>query len=122
MHETLALSAPNRQIHRRKGQTCTHVYRPDNGDPTHRLMATNFEFLFVRWIANLTEGHFPARSRVANANLLTRVSLVIPVFVKNPRFNIFSKNCEENVSKSEQFSSLVHCSLALRNCGVAFLP
>jgi hypothetical protein len=65
-------------------------------------MATNFEFLFVRWIANLTEGHLPAGSRVANANLLTQLSLVIPVFVKNPRFNIFSKNCEENVSKSEQ--------------------
>src|SRR5881409_4442466 len=60
MHETLALSAPNRQIHRRKGQTCTHVYRPDNSDPTHRLTATNFEFLFVRWIANLTEVHLPS--------------------------------------------------------------
>src|SRR5213079_60440 len=94
MHETLALSAPNRQIHRRKGQTCTHVYRPDNGDPTHRLMATNFEFLFVRWIANPTEGHFPVGSLVVNANLSI-----------HPRLNIFSKNCEKNVSKSEQFSS-----------------
>lgn len=65
-------------------------------------MATNFEFLFVSWIANLTEGHLPAGSRVANANLLIRGSLVIPVFVKNPRFNIFSKICEKNVSKSEQ--------------------
>jgi hypothetical protein len=105
MHEILAISAPNRQIHRRKGQTCTHVYRPDNGDPTHRLMVANFEFLFVRLIANLTEGHLPAGNRVANANLLIRGSLVIPIFVKNPRFNIFSKNCEENASKSEPFSS-----------------
>jgi len=64
-------------------------------------MATNFEFLFVRWIANLTEDHLPAGSRVANVNLLTRVSLVIPVFVENPRFNIFSKNCEEKFSKNE---------------------
>ena len=68
-------------------------------------MATNFEFLFVSWIANLTEGHLPVGSRVPNANLLAPVDLVIPVFVKNPRSNIFSKNCEENVSKSEQFSS-----------------
>src|SRR6266567_432556 len=105
MHETLALSAPNRQIHRRKGQTCTHVYRPDNGDPTHRLMATNFELLFVSWIANLTEGHSVAESRVPNANLLIRDSFVIAVFVKNSRSNIFCKNSEENVSKSEQFSS-----------------
>jgi hypothetical protein len=77
-------------------------------------MATNFEFLFVRWIANLTEGHLPAGRRVANANLLTRVSSVIPVFVKNPRFNIFSKNCEEKFSKNEQFSSrpLFTCSSA----------
>jgi hypothetical protein len=64
-------------------------------------MVTNFEFLFVRWIANLTEVHLPAGNRVANANLLIRGSLVIPIFVKNPRFNI-SKNCEKNVSKSEQ--------------------
>jgi hypothetical protein len=77
-------------------------------------MATNFEFLFVRWIANLTEGHLPAGSRVANVNLLTRVSLVIPVFVKNPRFNIFSKNFEEKFSKNEQFS----CSPA--NSGMKF--
>jgi hypothetical protein len=54
-------------------------------------MATNFEFLFVSWIANLTEGHLPAGSRVANANLSIRGSLVIPVFVKNLRFNIFSE-------------------------------
>src|SRR6266699_7346626 len=120
MHETLALSAPNRQIHRRKGQTCTHVYRPDNGDPTHRLIATNFEFLFVSWTANLTEGHLPAGSRVANANLLTRVSLVIPVFVENPRFNIFSKNCEENVSKSEQFSSRPLFTCSPGNSGMKF--
>ena len=57
-------------------------------------MATNFEFLFVSWIANLTEGDLPAGSRVANANLLI-----------HPRLNIFSKNCEKNVSKSGQFSS-----------------
>src|SRR6266567_41039 len=105
MHETLAISAPNRQIHRRKGQTCTHVYRPDNSDPTHRLMATTFEFLFVRWIANLTEGHLPTGNRVTNANLLIRASLIIPLLLKIPRLNIFSENCEEKFSKNEQFSS-----------------
>jgi hypothetical protein len=63
-------------------------------------MATNFEFLFVNWTANLTEGHLPAGSRVANANLLIQDSLIIPVFVENPRFNIFSKNCEEKFSKN----------------------
>jgi hypothetical protein len=77
-------------------------------------MATNFEFLFVSWTANLTKGHLPAGSRVANANLLIRDSLIIPVFVENPRFNIFSKNCEEKFSKNEQFSSrpLFTCSPA----------
>jgi hypothetical protein len=81
-------------------------------------MATNFEFLFVRCIANLTEGHLPAGSRVANANLLIRGSLVISVFVKNPRFNIFSKNCEENVSKSEQFSSRPLSTRSFGNSGI----
>jgi hypothetical protein len=77
-------------------------------------MATNFEFLFVRWIANLTEGHLPAGSRVANVNLLTRVSLVIPLLLKIPRLNIFFENCEEKFSKNEQFSSrpLFTCSPA----------
>jgi hypothetical protein len=77
-------------------------------------MATNFEFLFVRWIANLTEGHLPAGSRVANANLLIRVSLIIPLLLKIPRLNIFSENCEEKFSKNEQFSSrpLFTCSSA----------
>src|SRR6266550_1387929 len=114
MHETLALSAPNRQIHHRKGQTCTHVYRPDNSDPTHRLMATNFEFLFVTSIANLTEGHLPAGSRVANANLLIRVSLKIP------RLNIFSENCEEKFSKNEQFSSRPLFTWSPGNSGMKF--
>ncbi|PYI58440.1 MAG: hypothetical protein DMC59_08480 [Verrucomicrobia bacterium] len=31
----MALFAPNGQIHRRKGQTCSDVYRPGEGDPTH---------------------------------------------------------------------------------------
>jgi hypothetical protein len=44
--------------------------------------------------------------------------LVIPVFVKNPRFNIFSKNCEENVSKSEQFSSRPLSTRSCKNCGI----
>jgi hypothetical protein len=83
-------------------------------------MVTNFEFLFVRLIANLTEGHLPAGSRVANANLLIWDSLVIPLFVKNPRFNIFSKNCEENVSKSEQFSSRPMFTRSCENSGIKF--
>ena len=75
-------------------------------------MATNFEFLFVRWIANLTEGHLPTGSRVANANLLIRDSLIIPLLLKIPRLNIFSENCKEKFSKNEQFSSrpLFTCS------------
>src|SRR6266513_3478334 len=95
MHETLAFTAPNHQIHRRKGQTCTYVYRPDNGDPTHRLMAANFEFLFVSSIANLTEDHLPTGNRVADANLLIRGILIIPLLLKIPRLNVFSENCEE---------------------------
>src|SRR5206468_11134000 len=120
MHETLAISAPNRQIHRRKGQTCTHVYRPDNSDPTHRLTATNFEFLFVRWIANLTEGHLPTASRVANANLLIRGSLIIPLLLKIPPFNVFSGNGGAKVSKSEQFSSRPLSTCSHRNSGMKF--
>jgi hypothetical protein len=68
-------------------------------------MATNFEFLFVSWIANVTEGHLPTGSRVTNANLLIRGSLIIPLLLKIPRLNIFSENCEEKFSKNEQFSS-----------------
>jgi hypothetical protein len=83
-------------------------------------MATNFEFLFVRWIANLTEGHLPAGSRVANANLLTRVSLVIPLLLKIPRLNIFSKNCEKNVPKSEPFSSRPLFTCSPGNSGMNF--
>src|SRR5205823_13302949 len=111
MHETLALSAPNRQIHRRKGQTCTHVYRPDNSDPTHGIVARSFEFLFVRWIANLKEGHLPTGNRVTNANLVIRGSLIIPLLLKIPRLNIFSENCEEKFSKMNN-SLLVLCSPA----------
>ena len=70
-------------------------------------MATNFEFLFVSWIANLTEGHLPAGSRVANANLLI-----------HPRLNIFSKNCEKNVSKSGQFSSRPLFTPPTKNSGI----
>src|SRR5205823_1961760 len=35
MNPALALFAPNGQIHCRKGQTCSDVYRPGEGDPTH---------------------------------------------------------------------------------------
>src|SRR5438477_7416424 len=97
MHETLALSAPNGQIHRRKGQTCTHIYRPENGDPTHRIVATSNEFLFVSSIANLTEGHLPTGNRGTNANLLIRVSLIIPLLLKIPRLNIFSEKLRREV-------------------------
>ena len=83
-------------------------------------MATNFEFLFVSWTANLTEGHLPAGSRVANVNLLTRVSLVIPVFVENPRLNIFSENCEEKFSKNERFSSRPPFTCSPGNSGMKF--
>jgi len=99
-------------------------------------MATNFEVLFVRWIANLTEGHLPAirtvaishvtilpavtRTRVANTNLLIRASLIIALLLKILRLNIFSENCEEKFSKNEQFSSrpLFICSPA--NSGMKF--
>jgi hypothetical protein len=83
-------------------------------------MAANFEFLFVSWIANLTEGHLPTGNRVANANLLIRVSLIIPLLIKIPRLNIFSENCEEKFSKNEQFSSrpLFTCSPA--NSGMKY--
>ena len=58
-------------------------------------MAANFEFLFVSSIANLTEGHLPTGNRVANAHLLIRGSLIIPLLLKIPRLNVFSENCEE---------------------------
>jgi hypothetical protein len=83
-------------------------------------MATNFEFLFVRWIANLTEGHLPAGSRVANANLLIRGNLIIPVLLKIPRLNIFSENCEEKFSKNEQFSSRPSFTCSPGNSGMKF--
>jgi hypothetical protein len=70
MHLVLALFAPDRAIERRERQTRGCVHRPDNGDPTHRIMATNSAFLFVGWIANPTEGDLQTGNRVANANLL----------------------------------------------------
>jgi hypothetical protein len=83
-------------------------------------MATNFEFLFVRWIANLTEGHLPTGNRVTNANLLIRGSLLIPLLLKIPRLNIFSENCEEKFSKNEQFSSRPLFTCSPGNSGMKF--
>ncbi len=85
MHPAFALFAPNCQIHRRKGQTCPDVYRPDEGDPTHRIMAGYSEVLFVSWIAHLTEGHlrFGKPSRKCKS-LDLGVIFIIPPFVKNP--------------------------------------
>jgi hypothetical protein len=79
-------------------------------------MAINFEFLFVRWIANLTEGHLPTANRVTNANLLIRGSLIIPLLLKIPRLNIFFENCEEKFSKNERFFSrpLFTCSPGMK--------
>ena len=69
-------------------------------------MATNFEFLFVSWIANLTEGHLPTGNRVANANFVILGSLIIPLLLKIPRLNIFSEELRRRMcSKSGQFSS-----------------
>ena len=98
MDPVLPLLAPDQQSYPRQRQAGGGIHRPDNGDPTHRLMATNFEFLFVRWIANL---HLPTGDRVTNANLLIRGSLIIPLLLKIPRLNIFSENCEEKFSKNE---------------------
>jgi len=83
-------------------------------------MATNFGFLFVSWTANLTEGHLPAGSRVASVNLFTWVSLVIPVFVENPRLNIFSENREEKFSKNERFSSRPLFTCSSGNSGMKY--
>ena len=83
-------------------------------------MATNFEFLFVSSIANLTEDHLPAGSRVTNANLLIRGSLIIPLLLKIPRLNIFSENCEEKFSKNEQFSSRPLSTCSHGNSGMKF--
>jgi len=73
-------------------------------------MATNFEFLFVSWIANLTEGHLPTGNRGTNANLLIRVSLIIPLLLKIPRLNIFSEKLRREVLEKWTilFSSIVH--------------
>src|SRR6266571_2352790 len=45
MHPALALSAPDRAIERRERQTSSHIYRPGDGDPTHRIMATKSDLL-----------------------------------------------------------------------------
>jgi len=82
-------------------------------------MATNFEFLFVRWIANLTEGHLPTGNRATNANLLIRGSLIIPLLLKIPRL-IFSENCEEMFSKNEQFSSRPFFTCSPANSGMKY--
>jgi hypothetical protein len=83
-------------------------------------MATNFEFLFVSSIANLTESHLPTGNRVTNANLLIRGSLIIPLLLRIPRLNIFSENCEEKFSKNEQFSSRPLFTCSPGNSGMKF--
>ena len=45
MHPALALFAPDRAIERREGQTSSHIYRPGDGDPTHRIMVTKSDLL-----------------------------------------------------------------------------
>jgi len=120
MHRVLALFAPDHAIERRKGQTCTHVYRPDNGDPIHRVVARNSEVLFVGWIANLTEGHLPTANRVANAKLLIQGSLIIPLLFKIPPFNIFSGKGGAKFSKNEQFSSRPLSTCSRGNSGMKF--
>jgi hypothetical protein len=71
-------------------------------------------------IANLTEGHLPTASRVANAKLLIPGSLIIPLLLKFPRLNIFSENCEEKFSKNEQFSSRPLFTCSPGNSGMKF--
>ena len=54
-------SAQDQQSYPRQRQTGGGIYRPDNGNPTHGITATNYGLLVVRWIKNLTEGHpYPA--------------------------------------------------------------
>jgi hypothetical protein len=77
-------------------------------------------FYFVSWIANLTEGHLPTGNRVANAKLLIRGSLIIPLLLKIPPLNIFSENCEEKFSKNEQFSSRRLFTCSPGNIGMKF--
>jgi len=99
MDPVFALFAPDRAIERRERQTCTHIYRPDNGDPTHRIIATNSEILFGSWIANLTEGHLRTGNKVANVNLLIwgyprnfsfhKKPLTYQIFASLPIYGIF---------------------------------
>ena len=84
MHPVLALFAPDRAIKRRKRQARTQIYRPEDGDPTHRIMATTSEVLFGSWIANPTEGHLRTGNRVATANLDLGVVFIIPPFANIP--------------------------------------
>src|ERR1041385_881392 len=69
MRPVLPLFAPDRAIERRERQTDAYIYRPGNGDPTHRVMATNSQVSFGSWIANLTEGHLRAGNRVAKLSI-----------------------------------------------------
>src|SRR5437764_12561106 len=99
MHETLALSAPNRQIHRRKGQTCTHVYRPDNGDPTHRLMATNFEFFICSLDREPNRRPFSSRKPSRKCEAFDPRQLANSSFVKNSPFKHLLRKLRREVLK-----------------------
>jgi hypothetical protein len=83
-------------------------------------MATNSELLFISWVANLTEGHLPTGKPSRKCESLDPGQLDIPLFVKNPAFNMLSENCEEKFSKSEQFSSRPLSACSYGNIGVKF--
>ncbi len=55
MRPSLALFAPDCAIERRKRQTRTQIYRPEDGDPTHRLTATSFDLECVSISPSSTE-------------------------------------------------------------------
>ena len=120
MRPVLALFAPDHAVERRERQTRSGVHRPYNCDPTHRIVGMNSEVLSISCVANLTEGHLPTASRVANANPLIWDSLIIPLLLKIPSFRIFSENGGLKFSKNEQFSPRPLPACSHENNGMKF--
>src|SRR5215467_12536076 len=72
MHPAFALFAPNHQIDHPKGQTRARIYRPDNSDPIHRIMATNSEAWFVSRVLDSTEDHSRIGDPVTTATVVAK--------------------------------------------------
>src|SRR4029077_10714551 len=90
MDPVLPLLAPDEQRYPRQRQTGGRVHRPDNGDPTHGITATNcgIYLLVLGLICGRGVTNAPTSSKLCNCHLHR-----IPAFCKKSR-PLVNKNLE----------------------------